>query len=1020
MELTVFSDYDARLLQPTLRYWLQRLDFSCELRLLPAYQLFQQLLDPALVSGAPGVDIVLTEAVADEDLSETLSARHRVSGRACLACGPAIPSLPWVTWVQPDEPGPVALATALVRALLAQHRPPIKLIVVDADHTLWDGVVAEEEVTIGPERQQLQRFLLQQQRAGVLLAVCSKNEPADAHVVFDQHPDMVLRTADITAWRVGWRPKSEQVFSLAQELSLGHESILILDDNPLEVAEFRAHSLAALQVPAECGRFVRALWMLDRPSLTAEDGQRALYYQQDEKRRRQQQAAPDLASFVRGLELRVEFQPLAEADLERASQLTFRTNQFHLAPRPRSVAELRQQSGAVVRVSDRLGDYGLVGLLLWNYHPDHLAVETFLLSCRALGRGVEHEMLNHLAQHELPIRLHYQETARNQPAGQFWHEVEGEEISWQQAAQVRWKPAPVTPATIQGPVKLGFSSQSLLQIAEEAWTSEQVAEQVRRAGRRSRPELAHVYQPPQGPHEEAVARAWSEVLGVTPVGSQDGFFELGGDSLAMIAVLARLQNPPSLEQFLAQPTVAGLARSLAGEVPAPLAWVSELSDEQVAVVLERMENPALIQAIGIPTCARPEAVARAVRSFHEQLQLHGRSVRLVVSDSSGPAQAEATRQRLELLQIRLEYFGPTEWGELRAGLVRKGVPPQLLAFAMDGETGGGLGSRHRHGANQNALQLLLAGVPFYCPDDDTLAAPIRAGQLDAPVRIRPGIEAEEVWPGQPGPSEFVKTGVDLLGSHEKLLGRPVVELTGQARNPLDWVAMTFNGLAGDCGLGPPFGVWEAPLGSWWLSERSHARLSEEKLALSRRHLRMAEAPTLSDGRGSLSTFFALDNRKLMPPWFPTYRGADRLFPRMLTVLHPDAVFGHVPLALPHEPVNPRNFWPGEVFRSSAGVDIFRILIELVESCSGDLGAYFVEMGQMPKGISASSWLRRCKPATRPFKRCWKGERVRPGGAIRCGSMSIGSAWLRPRQTTGYPWIFWVKCPWSEPAPTPNN
>src|SRR5581483_1256842 len=298
------------------------------------------------------------------------------------------------------------LGTLIARRYRALAQPPFKVIAVDADQTLWKGVCGEDGsdgVALDPPRRALQELLVRQQRAGMLLCLCSKNNEADVRAVFARHPRMPLRPEHVAAWRVSWRPKSESLAALAAELGLGLDSFVVLDDDPLECAEVRAACPQALVLalppdPAALPRFLAHVWAFDRPPATADDRRRTEAYRQ-EAGRRDLQAALTFEAFLATLALEVEIASPALPDLARVAQLTQRVNQLTFLPRRRSEAELRAllKRGTlecrVVRVRDRFGDYGLVGAMLFGPAADALDVDTFLLSCRALGRGVEHQML---------------------------------------------------------------------------------------------------------------------------------------------------------------------------------------------------------------------------------------------------------------------------------------------------------------------------------------------------------------------------------------------------------------------------------------------------------------------------------------------------------------------------------------------------------------------------------------------------------------------------------------------------
>jgi FkbH-like protein len=331
-----------------------------------------------------------------------------------------------------------ALGTIIVRRFYRIHTPPHKVIVLDCDNTLWQGVCGEDGtlgVKVDPSYRKLQEFIIAQRDAGMLVCLCSKNNPDDAWKVFENNPGMVLRREHITASRIDWRPKSENIRSLAAELQLGLDSFIFIDDSAIECAEVEAGcpEVLTLQLPGpgnDFAKFLCHVWAFDHLKITDEDCQRSSLYAQNSEREQLRTKSAGLEDFLAGLELQVEFLAMSKAELPRVAQLTQRTNQFNFTALRFSENELDQFCSAddagciAVRVRDRFGDYGLVGAMLLTREKGLLDVTNVLLSCRALGRRVEHKMLSHLAGIALQegretIRIHFVPTRKNQPAREF-------------------------------------------------------------------------------------------------------------------------------------------------------------------------------------------------------------------------------------------------------------------------------------------------------------------------------------------------------------------------------------------------------------------------------------------------------------------------------------------------------------------------------------------------------------------------------------------------------------------------
>lgn len=329
-----------------------------------------------------------------------------------------------------------AMATLLARKIIALRSRPYKVIVLDCDNTLWQGVCGEvgpQGIAVAPAYKALQEFMREQYDAGMLLCLCSKNNPDDVDAVFEQCADMRLNKSHFIASRINWNFKSENIQSLAEELQLGLDSFIFIDDSPVECAEVQAscETVLVLQLPEEAERipvFLQHIWAFDRQAITQDAQQRTLQYQQNQHRETLRASANSFESFLDSLALQVDVSPLQTHQLERVAELTRRTNQFNLRPHPRQTAEIRAlvdtNQCLVVEVQDRFGSYGLTGVVVYSRDDDLLKVDTFLLSCRVLGRGVEHRVLAQLGKIAeqagcQTILLSWLETGKNQPAMNF-------------------------------------------------------------------------------------------------------------------------------------------------------------------------------------------------------------------------------------------------------------------------------------------------------------------------------------------------------------------------------------------------------------------------------------------------------------------------------------------------------------------------------------------------------------------------------------------------------------------------
>lgn len=331
-----------------------------------------------------------------------------------------------------------AVALALADLVRAVRRTPPKVIAVDGDETLWSGIAGEdgpEHVDLTGARALLARRLLEWRAAGVLLVLVSNNDEATVRAVLDR-PDSVLGTEHFSVVSTGWGSKSSRVEAVAEELGLGLDTFLFLDDNPAEIAGMRAALPEVLCVtcpPAgELSAFVSRLWPVAPRPRTQEDADRANFYRL-EKVREEERSRTGFADFLERLDLELDFEPLHETTLERSVQLMRRTNQFNLRPSADRTALTRwQQDGEVwtVRARDRFGDYGQIAVLAVRPGREGLEVLGWMMSCRVLGRGAEERILDWLADRAEAlgcpaVRLIAEHTPRNVPARRLVAALDG-------------------------------------------------------------------------------------------------------------------------------------------------------------------------------------------------------------------------------------------------------------------------------------------------------------------------------------------------------------------------------------------------------------------------------------------------------------------------------------------------------------------------------------------------------------------------------------------------------------------
>jgi len=327
----------------------------------------------------------------------------------------------WASYQQ--HPAPAALPE-LAEGIMGQVRAVLgltkKVVVTDLDNTLWGGVIGEdgiEGVEIGPgtpageAHLALQHYLKDLKARGVLLAVCSKNNPDDARMPFEKHLGMALGLTDFAAFRANWDDKAQNLRAIAQQLSLGLDSFVFLDDSPIERSWVRSQIPEVAIAPLgesvfnwtkdlDRRRFFEAI------TLSTEDLKRAAQYQQEAARQTLGSAYQSLDEFLAQLELKASAEPVDSRNLARVTQLINKTNQFNLTVRRYTESQVRQIAAdpkgwaQAFHLSDRFGSYGLIGVILCRPAEMGAAweIDSWLMSCRALGRKMEYFMFDRLVE----------------------------------------------------------------------------------------------------------------------------------------------------------------------------------------------------------------------------------------------------------------------------------------------------------------------------------------------------------------------------------------------------------------------------------------------------------------------------------------------------------------------------------------------------------------------------------------------------------------------------------------------
>lgn len=317
------------------------------------------------------------------------------------------------------------LAQAYMRYFRALSGLTKKCLVLDLDNTLWGGVIGEEGIDgiqLGPNYPgnafvAFQQTILALHRRGVILAVASKNNPEDIEEVWLKHRSMMLRKACFSAFEIHWHPKSDSLKRIAQRLNISLEHMVFVDDNPAECEQVRRElpQVTVIELPHQPERYRQALCaegLFDTLTLSDEDRRRGQLYQQREQAETVRASQSNLEDYYRDLAMQLFFAGMDTTSRARAAQLTQKTNQFNLTTIRYSEAELAERMAApdwllmTLRVQDRFGDNGIVGVMMARVASGGLYIDTFLLSCRVIGRTVETAMLAALCQAAQARGLH--------------------------------------------------------------------------------------------------------------------------------------------------------------------------------------------------------------------------------------------------------------------------------------------------------------------------------------------------------------------------------------------------------------------------------------------------------------------------------------------------------------------------------------------------------------------------------------------------------------------------------------
>jgi FkbH-like protein len=538
-----------------------------------------------------------------------------------------------------------ALGTIIARKACALWQTQYKVIVLDCDQTIWKGYCGEYghlgiELDVG--RISLQNFMVNQHYSGMLLCLCSKNNEEDVFAVFDRCGEMVLKREHLVSWRINWKPKSENLRSLAEELQLGLDTFIFIDDSPFECEEVRTNCPEVLAIllpanPNDIEGFLKHVWEFDRLKTTDEGKKRTNFYKENKLREAVRKESLTIDSFLASLCLQIEYLKMELGHFARVAELTHRTNQFNFTniKRTEREIELIYRSGIlnclVVNVQDRFGDLGLVGFMAFEQSVDAISVDTFILSCRALGKRVEHNMLAKLGEIAKDrgvkyVDVRFSPSKKNQPAEEFLRrfqsvcnqENEGTQhyrICTEVILQMRYESSAESTGIEMPSDHNAFKETAIaaphisarkkaLQIDriatelcdvkrilkevsshEKSWLNKEPVTK-RSIGQEESTGQTSATTTPNSFVEKALIEIWADILNCESVDINDNFYELGGHSLLAVLLISRVREKFNVEIPLISMFESPTIRDLAGKIEEMI--IEESSIDDVDAILEEL------------------------------------------------------------------------------------------------------------------------------------------------------------------------------------------------------------------------------------------------------------------------------------------------------------------------------------------------------------------------------------------------------------------------------------------------
>jgi FkbH-like protein len=365
------------------------------------------------------------------------------------------------------------------RLLAALRGKSRRCLILDLDNTLWSGVIGDDGLegivlaqgdATGEAHLAVQRTALTLRARGIVLAVSSKNQDETARLPFQKHPEMLLRESHIAVFQANWKDKATNIKAIAEELSLGLESMVFLDDNPAERGLVREllPEVAIPELPEDSALYARTLiasGFFEAITFSAEDRQRAEFYQDNARRLALQRDAGDVGAYLRSLQMSIHFAPFDALGRARITQLINKSNQFNLTTRRYTELEVAQAQEdphtltLQVRLRDTFGDNGMISVIICRRQGSEWDIDTWLMSCRVLSRGVERAVLNEIvrqARERGITRLvgRYIPTERNELVKHHYEQLGFEALATQDQGVTVWTLSVADYVSVEVPMEI--------------------------------------------------------------------------------------------------------------------------------------------------------------------------------------------------------------------------------------------------------------------------------------------------------------------------------------------------------------------------------------------------------------------------------------------------------------------------------------------------------------------------------------------------------------------------------------